>query len=78
MKTRHGCLAGLLAVAVVGTWGTWVTTAGRGEDSGGRLAFGLFFGLVVVYVGSILEWLTTRKAPPPNSAPPPPRHTGEG
>ena len=64
MKTRHGCLAGLVAIAIVGAWATW--TAGWGDDGAGtRLAFGLGFGLVVVYVGVLLESVTKRSRKQP-------------
>ena len=58
MKTRHGCLIVLLAVALMGAYTTW--TAGGDDGDGVKLVFALAFGLVVVLVGGALEWLTTR------------------
>lgn len=69
---RYGCITCLAALAIVGALATWLT--GWGDDGAGtRLAFALAFGLLIVYVGSLIESLTTRRKLPPNSpdAPPP-------
>ena len=73
MKTRIGCL-GLLALWAL--FGAYIHfTRGFGEEGGGKFALIGLMGLVVVLVGSAIEWLTTsgRKS---NDRRPPPR--GEG
>jgi hypothetical protein len=58
MKTRYGCLGALFIVAAVGAYGSLTSTA---DDEGyGRLFFFLAFGLMLLYLLSFIEWLTTR------------------
>jgi hypothetical protein len=72
MKTRYGCLVGVLAVAVVGAWATW--TADWGDDGAGtRLAVGLACGLIIIYLGRGIEWLGTRSKHEPQGFPIEPR-----
>jgi hypothetical protein len=79
MKSRHGCLTLLalftLVMAVLARTAT-------PDDADARIAVLGFFLLALIYIGSGMEWLTTRSKQqghgfpvvmnPPEAMPPPP------
>jgi peptidoglycan/LPS O-acetylase OafA/YrhL len=77
MKTRYGCLTllGLFAVAMT----VFVWTAADPPDNGAAITVMGLFALVVIYVGSAIEWLTKRGKREARGFPiEPTRRDGEG